>query len=217
MSIKALLFDLDGLMIESEAYHFVAMQELLARYGKKPAQEWFKPMIGMDNDESARFIIGKTGLQMSAAEFSEERYEIMKKLMPKFTEPKDGLLDLLGEGLKRELRMGVASNSSRPYVEQVLDIMGIKDKFECIFTSDDVANVKPDPEMYLAAAAYLGVPAAQCMAFEDSPHGMQAALRAGMGCVVIPNKDLQVSDFEGATFMFKSLVELNNHLDQVLR
>ncbi len=216
MSIKALLFDLDGLMVESEAYHFVAMEELLARYGKKPSQEWFKPMIGMDNDESARFIIEKTGLQMSAAEFSKERYGIMEKLMPEFSDPKDGLLELIRTGLERGLRMGVASNSSRPYVEKVLGIMGIKEKFECIFTSDDVARVKPDPEMYLAAAAYLGVPAAQCMAFEDSPHGMQAALRAGMGCVVIPNKDLQVGDFEGATYIFKSLVVLNSHLDQVL-
>jgi len=216
MMIQAAIFDLDGLMIESERIHFDAMETLLARYSKKPVQEWFKDMIGMDNMECAEFVIAQTSLPISSVQFNELVYEIINERSPGIFTPKHGLLSLINDLVARDIKLGVASNSRSDYVTTALATMKVIDKFECILTSDDVKNAKPAPDMYLAAAQCLGVPPQNCMGVEDSPHGMKAALNAGMSCVVVPNSSLKEADFPGATYIYSSLEEFRQSLSQVL-
>jgi HAD superfamily hydrolase (TIGR01509 family) len=217
MDIQAVVFDLDGLMIESEQYHFDALKELLARYDKQASPEWFHSMIGMDNEESAQFVLAQTGIPLTPDAFNDMRYEIITSLLPRIYKPKAGLLDLLQAVGERGLGLSIASNSRRDYVTKALMMLGILNDFECVITSGDVAHAKPAPDVYLAAASCLGNSPEQCLAVEDSPHGMQAALGAGMPCVAVPNPDLQDLDFKGATFIFSFLVEFLRSLDQVLK
>ena len=217
MDIQALVFDLDGLMIESEQYHFDALKELLARYGKQASLEWFHSMIGIDNEQSAQFILAQTGIPLTSNAFNDMRYEIITRLLPRMCKPKAGLSDLLKAVSERGLRLSIASNSRQDYVIKALTILNILNYFKCILTSDNVAHAKPAPDLYLAAASCLGTSPEKCLAVEDSPYGIQAALGAGMPCVAVPNPDLQDQDFKGATFVFSSLVEFWRSLDQVLK
>ena len=90
--IEAVIFDLDGLMIESEQFHFDIMKRLLAKYGKNPSESWFEPMIGMDNLECAEFVIRETHLPLTPEAYIQEKYDIMLDLLPEIAKPNPGLL-----------------------------------------------------------------------------------------------------------------------------
>lgn len=214
--IKAVIFDLDDLMIDSEIYYFEAMDLLLNRHGKSAPQAWFGPMIGLDNYQCAEYVIENAQLPLTPVEYINETQNIMIDFIPKMATPNPGLLELIDDLLGLNMKLGVASNSFRTYVRLTLEELGIIDFFSCIFSADDVVVGKPEPEIYLLAAQCLGVPPKHCLALEDSPSGMTAALAAGMSCVVIPNSHIKEADFTGAMHVFQSLVELRKTLPAVL-
>lgn len=216
MNIEGVIFDLDGLMIESERFHFDAMAVLLSRYGKQHDEAWFEPMVGMDNIACAKFVIAQTNIPLTPDEYIKENYDVILEFLPEFCQPNPGLLGLIDDLLASELRLGVASNSYQPYVNAALSSLGILEHFDCIVTAGDVQKGKPAPDMYLAAAHCLGLAPNQCVALEDSPVGMTAALRAGIPCVVIPSPHVNESLFNEATFTFSSLEALRQALPQVL-
>jgi HAD superfamily hydrolase (TIGR01509 family) len=116
----------------------------------------------------------------------------------------------------RELPLGVASNSEALYVDQVLRAIDVGDTFDCVITPDQVAQPKPAPDIYLAAAVSLNTPPERCLAIEDTPIGLSSALSAGMRCVVIPSLHLEGADFTGAYASFTSFPALLRELDSVL-
>jgi HAD superfamily hydrolase (TIGR01509 family) len=216
MTIEAVIFDMDGLMIESERFHYDIMRLLLAKYGKKPSETWFEPMIGMDNIEGAEFVIRETGLPLTPEAYIREKYDIMLNLLPEVSKPNPGLLELLQDLMDAGLKLGVASNSFAVYVRIALEALGIIDDFCCVLSADDVEKAKPAPDIYFLAAKCLGVAPENCLVLEDSPHGMVAALEAGMSCAVIPNPHLKDANFDDATFVFSSLVALRQELPEIL-
>jgi HAD superfamily hydrolase (TIGR01509 family) len=216
MKIEAVIFDLDGLMIESERFHFDILERLLASHGKQASEAWFEPMIGMDNIECAEYVIKETNLPLTPEAYIQEKYALMLDLLPEVSKPNPGLLDLLQDLKDADLKLGVASNSFRVYVKIALEALGIMDSFGCVLSADDVENAKPAPDLYLLAAKRLCVAPENCLVLEDSPHGMMAALEAGMSCAMIPNPHLKDENFDGATFVFSSLVELRQSLPMIL-
>lgn len=216
MSIKAVIFDLDGLMIDSERFNYDCMGELLAQYGEQPQEDWFETMIGMDNYECAEFIIQQAGLPLTPEDYIDALSEITLDALPKICTPNPGLMDLIDQLERLNLKLAVGSNSFENYVKTALTALGILDRFDCVLTASDVEKGKPDPEIFLRTAECLGVAPQDCLVLEDSPLGMQGALRAGMDCAVIPNPSVDRSNFTGATHMFSSLEELNGALDEVL-
>lgn len=216
MNIEAVIFDLDGLMVDSERYHYVVMEQLLAKYGKCALEGWLEALIGMDNLETAEFIIRETNLHLSPEEYLQETYEMLLLQTPEVAQPIPGLLALIQNFQAADFKLGVASNSFGVYVRSVVEALGIYDVFDCVLSSDDVVNAKPAPEIYLLASQRLGVPPERCLVLEDSYHGMMAALEAGMSCVVIPNPHLRTADFSQATFVFSSLEELNASLPEII-
>ena len=215
MNLEAVIFDLDGLMIESERFSFEVMKILLARYGKCASEAWFEPTIGMDNTECAEFIISKTNLPLTPEAYIQEKKDIMLDLLPEVSKPNPGLLELIQALLAEGMKLGVASNSSGDYVRIALEALGIADLFKCVLSADDVEKAKPAPDIFLLAAQCLGVEPAKCLVLEDSPLGMRAALDAGMSCAVIPNPHLKDGNFEEATFNFPSLTALHRSLPEI--
>jgi len=216
MSIKAVIFDLDGLMIDSERFNFDCMGELLAQYGEQPQENWFETMIGMDNYECAEFIIQQADLPLTPGAYIDALSEITLGALPRISTPNPGLLDLIDHLERLNIKLAVGSNSYEKYVKTALTALGILDRFDCVLTASDVEKGKPDPEIYMKAADCLGVAPQDCLVLEDSPLGMQGALRAGMDCAVIPNPSVDTSNFAGATYVFSSLEELNGVLTEVL-
>jgi HAD superfamily hydrolase (TIGR01509 family) len=109
---------------------------------------------------------------------------------------------------ERGLKLGVASSSTREWVAGHLARLGVLERFECLRCRDDVANVKPEPDLYLAVLDCLGVPASEAIAIEDSPNGVAAAKRAGMRCVAVPNSITAGLDLSEADLTLASLAEL---------
>lgn len=216
MKIEAVIFDLDGLMIESEQFNFDVIRRLLEKYGKQVDEAWFEPTIGMDNLETAEFMINATGLHLTPVAFIQEKHNLMIGVLPEVTKPNPGLMEVLGDLVDAQLKLGVASNSFKVYVRTALETLGVYGSFGCVLSADDVEHTKPAPDIYLLAAERLGVQPEKCLALEDSPLGMQAALAAGMACVAIPNPHLKGEDFGDATFVFPSLVEFRESMPRIL-
>jgi HAD superfamily hydrolase (TIGR01509 family) len=216
MKIEAVIFDLDGLMIESEQFNFDVIRRLLEKYGKQVDEAWFEPTIGMDNLETAEFMINATGLHLTPEAFIQEKHNLMIGVLPEVTKHNPGLMEVLGDLVDAQLKLGVASNSFKVYVRTALETLGVYGSFGCVLSADDVEHTKPAPDIYLLAAERLGVQPEKCLALEDSPLGMQAALAAGIACVAIPNPHLKGEDFGDATFVFPSLVEFRESMPRIL-
>jgi HAD superfamily hydrolase (TIGR01509 family) len=214
--IQAVIFDLDGLMVRSEPLSMKAWQKLLAKFGYSLDEEDFPELIGIDGDSTVQRLRQGRSFALSNEEILDLHYRHWIAIAKEEIQPVQGLFDLIEAFRARGLKMGVASNSRSDYVHTVLDTIGLNGHFSCVVTSDQVARGKPAPDVYEVAAECLGVRSETCLALEDSPSGLQAALNAGMRCVVVPNQDLLHESYDGAFAQFPSLEALLADLDRIL-
>lgn len=215
--ICAVVLDLDGVMVDSETIALEMWHEFLALYGTALSETEYRQMVGMEPKETAIFVQERTGIQVSVEEILDDHRTRVMEAVGRDAKPVPGLEDFIRETRLRNLPVGVASNSSTIYVDQVLRAIGLREVFDCVVTSDQVQHAKPAPDIYLTAAASLEIPPERCLAIEDSPIGMRSALSAGMRCVVIPNHHLDGADFSGAYAMFASFPALLREFDLVLK
>jgi HAD superfamily hydrolase (TIGR01509 family) len=214
-AIQGVIFDLDGLMIRSEPLALEAWQRSLAPYGARMEDDEYRSLIGLNQKASVRQVILSHHLRTSPKDLDREFWSHMLALVEK-AEVMPGLFDLLQEIRRRGLPLGVASNSLLEYVLKACVGHGLADYFVCIAAVDQVAHGKPAPDVYLAAARGLGLSAEACLAVEDSPSGVRAAVAAGMRCVFIPNPDLPSSSPNGAIAVYPSLLDWHDDLDRLL-
>jgi len=203
--IKAVIFDFDGLMIESESIAYKDWCEVLGQYGKNFTEEIYHNLIGREPFETIDYLIEVLDLPLTPQELFENYWSKRTERVCRDGFPVPGLVDLMQFLTDRGLNLGVASNSPSRYVLDVLEAIGLSKSFGCVRCREDVAQGKPAADVYLAAAACLEVDPEHCLALEDSPIGLQAALNAGMRCLVVPNEDLENEDFSGAEGRFNSL------------
>jgi HAD superfamily hydrolase (TIGR01509 family) len=213
MQFKAVIFDLDGLMIDSEGIAFRVWQQLVAGFGVDMTEHLYRQVIGKTPQVGARFLRDQLDLSIDAEVLRQTYWELRTEVMCAEAEPSEGLVDLILSLLERRLRLGVASNSPTDYVETVLQALGLRSRFRSVMGSDLVGRGKPAPDVYLAVAAALEVAPEACLAIEDSPTGVTAAIEAGMTCYAVPNHELHGLDFSMADMLFPSLSALREHLD----
>ncbi len=206
--IKAVVFDFDGLMIESESIAYKVWCEVLGQYGKNFTEEIYRNVIGRGPLESVEYLIEVLNLPLAPKELMETYWLKRTERVCRDVSPAPGLLDLMQFLTDRGLVLGVASNSPSRYVIEVIAAMGLAGYFGCVRCREDVVQGKPAADVYLAAATCLDVDTKRCLALEDSPIGLQAALNAGMRCLVVPNEDLKGDDFSGAEGRYNSLSEV---------
>jgi len=202
--IQAVIFDLDGLMIDSEPLSKKAWNMLLAEYDQELSDAEFRSTIGLDSLATSSLLKGLKDLNEDVERLDEEIERIRFEIIQTEAVAVDGL------------KIGVASNSPIGYVEAALKAINLRNHFPCVMGVDQVAVGKPEPDLYLGVAKCLSVEPAYCLAFEDSPSGMRSALAAGMRCVVVPNSDLRGADFAGAYARFESLLDLTAAMDELL-
>ncbi len=214
--MQAVIFDLDGLMINSEDLSLKAYRQILAPYGKNLNKHDHHSLIGSDSQTSASHVVTMTGVPLSWQTLAKVHWERLIELIDVELTPRLGVIELINELVDRHYPLGVASNSPIEYVEHALKAIGVRTAFRCVVGYDQVAQGKPAPDVYLAVAACLGVAPAHCLALEDSPIGMRSALAADMRCVVIPNEHLRTADFTGAYRCYDSLDDLRTDLPSIL-
>lgn len=215
--IQALVFDFDGLIVDTEWPEFQAWQEICLEYQVKLALETWLPCVG--TGATTEVFDPHTYLEMQLGrtlnrEEVEERCWLRHRALIEAQPILPGVESLLDEARRRGLGLAVASSSPRAWVDGHLNRLGLLDYFDTLACGDEVAFTKPYPDLYLAALRQLGVNAQQAIAFEDSLNGMRAAQRAGLFCVVVPNPLTQHLIFEPLDLRLASLADMT--LDELI-
>lgn len=186
--IKALVFDFDGLIVDTEVPIFRAWQRIYREHGQDlPLEQWLT-IIGTASGpfDPVIDLAEKTGAKLDEQELKAlevlyyQEATALQQLLP-------GVIDYLVAARQLGLKTAVASSSTRKWVMDHLNRFGIGGRFDAIICREDVKRTKPDPDLYLTALQRLGVQPAEAIAFEDSSNGIHAAKAAGLFCVVVPN------------------------------
>lgn len=187
MNIRAVIFDFDGLILDTESAEFGAVTAVYHEEGATlPLAEWAKGIGTLGGFDPFAYLCSQIGRQLDEQEF-RQRWRAQYSERMQTIAPRPGVSDYLQNAQSLGLAIGLASSSPRSWVEGYLQELGLRTFFSCVKTADDVLQVKPDPALYVAACADLGVSPDEAVAFEDSPNGALAALRAGLYCIAVPN------------------------------
>ena len=211
--IEAVLYDLDGLMVDSEALHGIASEEALNKYGHGLAElpaEMRKNFYGKRVIETAGEVIGWFGLPVTPEQWAGARLEIFMRLIASGISLMPGVEQSLrffdGKGMKK----AVVSSGDRRYVERMLEITGVAGAFQAVVTGDDVTLGKPDPQCFLIGARAVGAAPGGSLVLEDAYAGICAARAAGMKVIGIRNK--YNDNFDGADLVLESLAEIDENV-----
>jgi HAD superfamily hydrolase (TIGR01509 family) len=207
--IRGLIFDFDGLILDTEVPEFEAWQRIFHSHGAELAHEKWASIVGTSSNgfNVISDLEQQIGRKVDEAKIrsihaSDSLSEIEKKT------PQPGILDYLERGRNSGYKIGLASSSGKQWIDKHLSRLNIRKYFDSVCTADDVLNVKPWPDLYFLAMDKLGLNPSESIAFEDSPNGITAAKSAGMTCVAIPNDFTRHLDLSKADIIINSLEEL---------
>ena len=206
--IRALIFDFDGLILETEEPIYRSWKEVYEVHGVPlPFEQWVKT-VGSSNQRfhPQHHLEESLGRALSEEEVNRRVARRVELVLAQPLRP--GVVDLVDASRAQGMKVGVASSSSRDWVSGHLERLGVLERFDCLRTRDDVEHVKPAPDLYLAVLDCLGVSAAEAVAIEDSPNGITAAKGARMRCVAVPNRITAGLDLSQADVRLSSLAEV---------
>jgi HAD superfamily hydrolase (TIGR01509 family) len=206
-SIRAVVFDLDGLLVNTEELYQHVGSELLRRRGKTFGPDLLDAMMGRPQQVSLQTMIDWHGLADTIETLAAETREIFADLLDTRLETMPGAVPLLDDLAARGLPHAVATSSGPDFAHDVLGRVGLRDRFAFVLTSADVVRGKPDPEIYRVAAGRLDVEPGAMLVLEDSQAGCRAAVAAGAVVVAVPGGHSRRHDFSGAAIVATSLAD----------
>jgi len=207
--LRAVIFDFDGLILDTETPEFNAWESVYLSHGVELTLAEWLPCIGTANVlDPHELLETKTGRTLNRDHVREQRHQIIKPLYAQ-GQPLPGVVKTIAAAQALDLKLGVASSSSHGWVEGWLKTFGLLDHFHSIQCKEDVACVKPDPALYLRSLERLGVRADEALALEDSLNGLRAARGAGIYTIVVPNSITRHLPLGEADFTLSSLAELS--------
>lgn len=184
-NFQAVVWDMDGMIFDTERLSFVAWQEGAQSIGLEIDLPLFQSLIGMNSDSIKRRLLESLGSKTDVVELTRVASLAYDKLIAKGPPLKRGAAECIELLKRRDVPQALATSSSRRYAERKLSHHGLLDKFNTIVTGDQVTHGKPNPEPYLLAASRLSIAPERCIAFEDSVNGIASAHGAGMHTVLI--------------------------------
>jgi len=182
---RAVIFDLDGVIWDGEPLYHEAFNIVLAPHGHTVAESEYTQIIGLSVEAAWDWVRQHFSLTESPAVFYRAYDDAVLELMKQPREPLPGVADLLRQLEARSIPVGLASASLRNWVDTTLSGLGLNGAFATTVTASEVEHSKPAPDLYLRAAKELGIPATNCLAFEDTPSGIASARAAGMFAVQV--------------------------------
>jgi len=204
--ISTVIFDLDGLLTDTEPLHCRAWRQTLAHIGVDVSEEeyadhWIRAGLGIDGFVQVR------GLPHDPDVLRRSKLSVFLALLETSLCPMPGALELIAT-LRGKKRLALATSSYRENVEQILRQLDLARHFEAIATNESVARVKPHPDLFLYVAEQLGVAASECVVLEDAEKGVLAAHAAGMKVIAVPTRHTAGNDFSKATLVVSSLADV---------
>ena len=210
--LKALIFDFDGLILDTETPEYLAWKNIYQEYGfELPHEEWGKIIggYGLSNFDAAEHLsLLSQGRLDSVSLRSRHKLECSASIARESVLP--GVLDYIHEAKRLGLKLAIASSSPHSWVDNHAKRLGIFHYFDKVICADDVAvgRTKPNPDLFLLALNQLQIEKEAAVVFEDSPNGVLAANRAGIFVIAVPNPVTALLVIEGANLILRSLSEL---------
>ena len=212
---KAIIFDFDGLIVDTEVPEYEAWLNIFRSYGVDLPLSVWTPHIGggSENFDIYDHLEELTGKRIDRDKMRNRRRAEFAELF-KDAVPLPGVEDYIAGARERGMRIGIASSSTHPWVDPKLEQLGLSDTFDTVVCADDVGSSKPDPASYLKAISDLGVAPDEAFALEDSPTGVQGAKNAGLLCVAVPGTLTRDRSYDHADIQVESLADMP--LDQLM-
>jgi len=202
------VFDVDGLLVDSEPLQARAINGVLGRHGIHLGEEEFTELVGVQTRDNFVLLKARYGLPESVDELLEAKAAIYLELVGTDLKACEGAVELVRTLHRMGVPLAVASSSPRKDVHLSLEAVGLADCFYHVVTAEDAPRPKPAPDLYLEAVRRLGLSPEQCVAFEDSGAGVVAATSAGLTCYAVPHKYTRDHDFSKAAAVLGSLADV---------
>ena len=203
----AVLFDMDGVLADTEPTHLDALRVVLARRGKSMTDAQYLPLIGLKRADSWKWIVSHYGLTEPLEDLGTEYEDELEALVARGLPAEPGVHELIEALQGRGMPLALASSSVRRQIDMQLRALHLEDAFSVIVSGDDVLTGKPDPAVFVEAARRLGVACEGCVVIEDSVAGIEAGRRAGMKVVAVRTRYTAGRELP-ADLVVDSLVEL---------
>jgi beta-phosphoglucomutase len=216
MSMRGIIFDMDGVLIDSAEAHFHAWRSLGEEIGTPHTREFFDSTFGMHNNQIFPLWLGSDLSQADSRRLAERKETLFLEVVSQHLVALPGARDFVEAAREAGYRRAVGSSGPRRNVETALELLGMRELFDHLVTGDDVTEGKPHPDVFLKAAAALGLPSSRAVVIEDAPQGVQAGLAAGCPVVALTTSR-PAEDLEGAHLVEQSLATLSlSQLDRLL-
>jgi len=209
--VRAVIFDMDGLLIDSEKVYWRVGREMAREFGKVLSDQTLGNMMGRDPLDSMSIYARDLQLRQSPQELLDLREKRVLDVMRRGVEPMPGLFESLDQ-LRPHFKLAIATSAPMRFVDVVMESLPMRAYFDVIQTSDDIMHGKPDPEIYLKAMAKLRVTPGESIVLEDSSNGCRAGKRAGAYVIAIPTEHTQPQDFSFVDHIAASLADAAAHI-----
>ncbi|MCL5104634.1 MAG: HAD-IA family hydrolase [Armatimonadetes bacterium] len=205
--IKGVIFDMDGVLVDSEQYISEAAVRMFAERGVNVSPEDFIPFVGAGEDRYIGGVAEKYGVKLDPAKDKSRTYEIYGEIVKGKLEPLAGVREFIDKARARGLKLAVASSADFVKVTINLREIGLPaETFDAVVNGLDVLKKKPDPEIFLTATARLGLEPGECLVVEDAVNGVEAAKAAGMRCLGLTTS-FTPEDLNGADWIAGTLAD----------
>lgn len=196
---KAVIFDLDGTLIDNNSYHRQTWEKYLEKIGKQISEKEFNAhMNGRTNADAVRYIFGKEISEEKATQYTLEKEALYREIYQPFIKPVRGLIDFLQILQNKNIPMAIATSGIQPNIDFMFENIPIEKYFTAVVNSSHIKKGKPDPEIYLKVASLLNVQPKNCLVFEDAVVGIKSAKTAGMKVIAVattqPKEELGEAD-----------------------
>lgn len=206
---EAVIFDMDGVLLDSEPLHFAALNQVLSVEGHSLTPEDNEHILGTTLEDTFRHVGSRFQLRDPIDTYFQRYDETILHVLNQSLEPNPGVVRLLEQLRSRGVRLGLASSSRRSWVEATLKSLGILEYFSAVVSGDEVTRGKPHPDIYLRTAKLLDASPQECTAIEDAPNGILAAKRAGMRVIAVRTVYTAGLDLTEADVVVDSLEDLD--------
>lgn len=210
---EAVIFDLDGVIIDSEPLHMQVNMDILDEFGAKISEKEHNKLVGFSSNETWGYLKERFHLPVSVEELKQKSSsDALTFLDQHQLKPIEGIPELIEKCEKYGMRLAVASSSERAYIEKVLKNFGLEDHFKVLVSGAELPRSKPDPTIFLKTAELLKVEPGKCLVIEDSFNGVTAAKSANMSCIGYRNSNSGNQDLLKADVIVDTISDIQKFL-----